>query len=189
MGTELESMNRSLEPYPAAARSFAHGAIPHPLIEFLKRNQTELSGRLKSFNSLIDAGESLDEIGQAARRLLAAQAHYVDLRSEALFPSLERALGQELPFIDSFLNMWSSQTALLEQVADRAAREDRPWSARRGKELIGLARDLMWKEANILFLVLERAFSHRAQVEIVESIVRHATRNAGLCAQPLTIPA
>lgn len=170
---------RSVESIPGGG-----GPAAHPLIDLLKREQGKLAGRLKSFNRLIDAGAPLDEIGRAAHRLLASQARYIGLRTEAVFPPLERALGQELPFVNSYLDMWRSQAVLLEQVAARAAEEDREWGARHVKLLIGQARDLMWKEANILYPVLERAFPHRVQLEIVESISRHLPRGASLRAQP-----
>jgi hypothetical protein len=180
-------MNPLTEVIPAPSVVPGHGAA-HPLIEFLAHDQTTLAGQLKSFNSLIDAGEPLDTIGRAARGLLPDQARYVALRANLLFPPLERALGQELSFVNSFLDMWRSQTTLLEEVARRAAREDRAWSTRRGKKSIGLARDLMWKEAHILFPVLERAFSQRTEAEIVESMVRPVLRDAARRAQPPAIP-
>jgi hypothetical protein len=132
----------------------------------IEHEQNSLMGLTQELNAGFEAA-SVPTIRRNLDRLRNRLSDYERLHRDVLFPELERRLGAELRYVDGFEEQRALEESMMNACAEELEAGNVETSVRRGKNLIGLIRDMIWKERSLLFPMMETAFPASAQEKLI----------------------
>jgi hypothetical protein len=132
----------------------------------IEHEQNQLMGLMQELDDGLKT-VSPPTVKRGLNRLRERLSSYDRIHTEVLFPALERMLGAELRYVDGFEEQRALENTMMNECAEKFEVGEVEIGVHRGKNLIGLVRDMIWKERDLLFPMVEAAFPTPAQEKLI----------------------